>query len=210
MASLGTSSNEMSIDHIEILIIHSNDIEAKPSQYIEENNIEYCQRAQWLGAVFGAKNGLVLITLLMMAVEALNEDITTMLLAGFAGLVVGASGMAIEEYVCAQLDTEVAEMKVHNNKHKEVEEDDEQLNPFQASITSAIGFSVGAAVSVLAAVFIRDYKIRLLVFAVSILAFFVFGGVGTVLGESKTPVRRTCDCDSADWRLDDYGYYFWL
>ena len=64
--------------------------------------------------------------------------------------------------------------------------------------------------SVLAAVFIRDYKIRLLVFAVSILAFFVFGGVGTVLGESKTPVRRTCDCDSADWRLDDYGYYFWL
>lgn len=101
-------------------------------------------------------------------------------------------------------------MKVHNNKHKGVEEDDKQLNPFQASIASAIGFSVGAAVSVLAAVFIRDYKIRLLVFAVSILAFFVFGGVGTVLGESKTPVRRTCDCDSADWRLDDYGYYFWL
>ena len=103
MASLGTSSNEMSIDHIEILIIHSNDIEAKPSQYIEENNIEYCQ-AQWLReAVFGAKNGLVLINLLMVGVEALNEDIIIMLLAGFAGLVVGACSMAIEEFVYTQL-----------------------------------------------------------------------------------------------------------
>ena len=104
MASLGTSSNEMSIDHIEILIIHSNDIEAKPSQYIEENNIDYSQRAQWLReAVFGAKNGLVLINLLMVGVEALNEDIIIMLLAGFAGLVVGACSMAIEEFVYTQL-----------------------------------------------------------------------------------------------------------
>jgi len=101
-------------------------------------------------------------------------------------------------------------MKVHNNKHKGVEEDDKQLNPFQASIASAIGFSIGAVVSMLAAVFVWDYKIRLLVFAVPILALLVFGGVGIVLGKSKTPVRRTYDRDSADWRLDDYGYYFWL
>ncbi|KAG5029122.1 hypothetical protein JHK87_012636 [Glycine soja] len=181
--------------------------EAKRSQDIAENNIDYSQRAQWLReAVFGAKNGLVLINLLMVGVEALNEDIIIMLLAGFAGLVVGACSMAIEEF----LDTEVAQMKVHNNKHKGVEEDDKQLNPFQASIASAIGFSIGAVVSMLAAVFVWDYKIRLLVFAVPILALLVFGGVGIVLGKSKTPVRRTYDRDSADWRLDDYGYYFWL
>ncbi|KAG5040605.1 hypothetical protein JHK82_012724 [Glycine max] len=173
MAFLGTSSNEMPIGHIEILI-HSNDIEAKRSQDIAENNIDYSQRAQWLReAVFGAKNGLVLINLLMVGVEALNEDIIIMLLAGFAGLVVGACSMAIEEFVYTQLV-----------RH--------------------------GVVSMLAAVFVWDYKIRLLVFAVPILALLVFGGVGIVLGKSKTPVRRTYDRDSADWRLDDYGYYFWL
>ncbi|KAH1133990.1 hypothetical protein GYH30_012409 [Glycine max] len=156
MAFLGTSSNEMPIGHIEILI-HSNDIEAKRSQDIAENNIDYSQRAQWLReAVFGAKNGLVLINLLMVGVEALNEDIIIMLLAGFAGLVVGACSMAIEEFVYTQLVRHGA---------------------------SAIGFSIGAVVSMLAAVFVWDYKIRLLVFAVPILALLVFGGVGIVLGK---------------------------
>ncbi|TKY59540.1 Vacuolar iron transporter-like 4 [Spatholobus suberectus] len=211
MASLGTSSNEMPINHIEIPI-HSNDIEAKPSQDTDQNHIEYSQRAQWLqAAVLGAKNGLVSVTLLIMGVEALNEDITTMLLTGFAGLVAGACSVAIDEFlsVDTRLNTEEAQMKVHTNKHKEVEEVDKLLNPFQGSIASTIGFSIGAVVPLLATVFISDYKIRLLVVvAVTILALLVFGGVGVVLGKSKTPVRRTCD--SADWRLDDYGYYFWL
>ncbi|CAJ1935978.1 unnamed protein product [Sphenostylis stenocarpa] len=206
MASLGTSSNEMPINHIEILI-HSNDIEAKPNQEMEENNIENSQREQWLGAaVFGVKTGLALTTLLMMAVEALNEDIIAMLLAGFSGLVAGAWSMQIKAFV--SVDTEVAQMKVHHINHKEVDEDDRLLNPFQASLASALGFSIGVMVPLLAAVFIRDYKIRLLVISVAILALLVFGGIGAVLGKSKTPVRRTSD--SGDWRLDDYGYYIWL
>ncbi|KAK7400273.1 hypothetical protein VNO78_11477 [Psophocarpus tetragonolobus] len=210
--TLGCSSNDMPINHIEILV-HSNDIEAKPSQDTEENNIEYSRRAQWLrAAVLGAKHGLVSVTLVMMGVEALNEDITTMLLAGFAGLVAGACSMPIEESasIDTHRDTEIAQMKVHHNKHKEVEEDDKLLNPFQASIASAFGFSIGAMLPLIAAIFIMDYKIRLLVVvAVAILAMLVFGGAGIVLGKNKTPVERTWD-QSADWRLDDYGYYFWL
>ncbi|KAL2343726.1 hypothetical protein Fmac_005011 [Flemingia macrophylla] len=213
MASLGTSSNEMPISHIEIPI-NSNDIEAKPNQDIEESNIvENSQIAQWLlAAALGAKNGLISVSLVMIGVEALNEDITVMLLAGFAGLVAGACSVPVEEFVSvdSQLDTEVAQMKVHSNKQGEVEEDDKLLNHFQTSIASAIGFFIGAIVPLLSAVFIRDYKIRLVfVVVVSMLTWLVFRGVREVHGKNKTRVR-TNRHQNADWRLDDYGYYFWL
>jgi len=194
----------MPIDHVEILE-HSNDIEANPNQDVEENNTEYSKRAQCLGAaVFGAKTGLFITTLLMMAIEALNEQIIAMLFAGFLGLVAGACSMPIEEFV--SVDTEVAQMKVHDNKHYKVEEHDKLLNPFEASLASVIGFLIGGMVPVLTAVFVRDYK--LLVISVAILALLVFGGIVSVLTKSKTLVRRTGD--SGDWRLDNYGYYFWL
>ncbi|XP_027921524.1 vacuolar iron transporter homolog 2-like [Vigna unguiculata] len=205
MDSLGTSGNEMPINHVEILK-HSNDIEAND---MEENNIKYYEREQCLGAaVFGVKTGLFVTTFLMTAIEAFNENIIAMLLAGFLGLVAGACSMPIEEFV--SVDTEVAQMKVHHNEHNEVEEDDNLLNPFQASLASGIGFSIGGMVSVLTAVFIRDYKLRLLVISVAMLALLVFGGMIAVLRKSKL-VRRSGDSgDSGDWRLDNYGYYFWI
>ncbi|BAT74014.1 hypothetical protein LR48_Vigan01g084800 [Vigna angularis] len=206
MDSLGTSSNERPINHVEILK-HSNDIEANPNQDMEENNIEYPEREHCLGAaVFGAKTGLFVTTLLMIAIEALNENIIVIFLAGFLGIVAGACSMPIEEFV--SVDTEVAQMKVHHKEHNEMEEDDILLNPFQASLASAIGFSIGGMVSVLIATFIRDYKLRLLVISVAMLALLIFGGMIAVLRKSKTLVRR--NGDSGDWRLDNYGYYFWL
>ncbi|XP_014490117.1 vacuolar iron transporter homolog 4-like [Vigna radiata var. radiata] len=206
MDSLGTSSNEMPINHVENLN-HSNDIEANPNQDMEENNIEYSEREHCLGlAVFGAKTGLFITTLLMIAIEALNENIIVMLLAGFLGVVVGACSMPVEGFV--SVDTEVAQMKVHHKEQNEMEEDDKLLNPFQASLASAIGFSIGGMVSVLTAAFIRDYKLRLLVISLAMLALLVFGGMIAVIRKSKTLVRR--NGDSGDWRLYDYGYYFWL
>ncbi|XP_027347630.1 vacuolar iron transporter homolog 1-like [Abrus precatorius] len=207
MASLGISNNEMSFNHIEIPI-HSNDIESELGQVPEEKNIDYSQRAQWLHAsVLRANDGLVSVTSLMMCVGALTEDITTMLLAGFAGLVAGACTMAIGGFISVytQLDIEIAQMKsereINNNKEKEVEEDEKLANPFQANIASAIAFSVGAVVPLLAAAFIRDYKIRLaFVAALASLALLI------ILG--KTLVRSYGQ--SVEWRLDDYGYYFWL
>ena len=195
MDSLGTTSNEMPINHLEILA-HSNDIEANPNQDMEEYNIEYSERAQCLGAaVFGAKTGLFITTLLMMAIEALNENIIAMLLAGFLGLVAGACSMPIEEFVSA--DTKVAQMEVHDNKHYKVVEDDKLLNPFQASLASAIGFSIGGMVPVLADVFIKDYK--LLVISVAILALLVFGRIGSELTKSKRLVRRIGDDGDGGW-----------
>ncbi|XP_061364585.1 vacuolar iron transporter homolog 4-like isoform X1 [Gastrolobium bilobum] len=198
MASLGDRTNEISPNHVEILIHAINGVDPKPSQEIEESNIDYSKRAQWLrAAVLGANDGLVSVASLMMGVGAVKESITAMILAGFAGLIVGAYSMAIGEFVSVytQYDIEMAQIK----REREVniagvgEEDQREKlpNPFHAALASALAFSVGAMIPLLAASFIRDRKIRLAVVAVvASLALFAFGGVGAMLG--KTPVWKSC------------------
>ncbi|KAK7260338.1 hypothetical protein RIF29_26304 [Crotalaria pallida] len=205
MASLGARTNGTSPNHVEIPIHANNVVEPKPSQGVveEESNIDYSQRAQWLrAAVLGANDGLVSVASLMMGVGAVKEDITAMLLAGFAGLVAGACSMAIGEFVSVytQYDIEMAQIKrdreSNNNNNNNIGIDEEAQreklpNPFQAALASALAFSLGALVPLLAALFIRNHKIRLAVVAVAVsLALLVFGGVGAVLG--NTPVRRSC------------------
>lgn len=56
-------------------------------------------------------------------------------------------------------------------------------NPWLACITSAISFSIGAAIPLLSSSFIEDHVIRLIVVLVaSTIALAVFGTVGAVLG----------------------------
>ncbi|KHN39192.1 Vacuolar iron transporter like 4 [Glycine soja] len=134
----------------------------------------------------------------MMGVGAVKKDISAMLLAGFAGLVAGACSMAIGEFVSVytQYDIEMTQIKrereANNNRGVNEETQREKLpNPFQAALASALAFSVGALVPLIAAVFIRNHKIRMGVVAAAVsLALLVFGGVGAVLG--KTPVTRSC------------------
>ncbi|RYR35623.1 hypothetical protein Ahy_A10g050759 isoform A [Arachis hypogaea] len=119
---------------------------------------DYAKRAQWLrAAVLGANDGLLSTASLMMGVGAVKQDVKTMILTGVAGLVAGACSMAIGEFVSvySQYDIE------HKNKLP---------NPYTAAMASAVAFSVGALVPLLAAAFIKDYK--------------VFGGVGAVLGKA--------------------------
>ncbi|XP_057422123.1 vacuolar iron transporter homolog 4-like [Lotus japonicus] len=190
----------MASNHVEIPI-HANVLEPKESEGVEESNnnyIDYSQRAQWLrAAVLGANDGLVSVASLMMGVGAVKEDVSAMLLAGFAGLVAGACSMAIGEFVSVytQYDIEIAQIKrereTNNNNNNEEAEREKLPNPFQAALASALAFTVGALVPLLAAVFIRNHKIRLGVVAVvASLALLVFGVVGAVLG--KTPVKRSC------------------
>ncbi|KAJ7968140.1 Vacuolar iron transporter-like protein [Quillaja saponaria] len=187
----------MSHKHIEISI-PANVAEQKSCPLgLEENNFDYSQRAQWLrAAVLGANDGLVSVTSLMMGVGAVKDDIKAMLIAGFAGLVAGACSMAIGEFVSvyAQLDIEKAQIKRESNNTRVNEQEAENgklPNPFQAAIASALAFSVGAVMPLLAAVFVRQYKVRLaVVAAVASLAFLVFGGIGAKLG--KTPIKKSC------------------
>lgn len=70
------------------------------------------------------------------------------------------------------------------------EEEEKLPNPLQAALASAIAFSVGAVIPLVAAVFIRDHKVRLgVVAAVASLTLLVFGIVGAILG--RTPVGKS-------------------
>ncbi|KAK7400270.1 hypothetical protein VNO78_11474 [Psophocarpus tetragonolobus] len=198
MANLGARTNGISSNQVQIPI-HANGVESKSSEH-EESNVDYSQRAQWLrAAVLGANDGLVSVASLMMGVGAVKKDISAMLVAGFAGLVAGACSMAIGEFVSVytQYDIEMTQIKRerevnNNNRGVDGEAEREKLpNPFQAALASALAFSVGALVPMLAAVFIRSHKIRMGVVAAAVsLALLVFGVVGAVLG--KTPVTRSC------------------
>ncbi|XP_073128314.1 vacuolar iron transporter homolog 1-like [Henckelia pumila] len=168
---------------------------------LEENKeFDYSKRSQWLrAAVLGANDGLVSTASLMMGVGAVKQDIKAMILTGFAGLVAGACSMAIGEFVSvySQLDIELAQMKRDRKRAapgvaQELDgESNESLpNPMQAAAASALAFSVGAMVPLLAASFIKGYWVRIgvMVAAVSV-ALAVFGWLGAVLG--RAPVVRS-------------------
>ncbi|CAN1175809.1 Vacuolar iron transporter homolog 4 [Linum perenne] len=151
----------------------------------EDHQFDYAKRAQWLrAAVLGANDGLVSTASLMMGVGAVRQDIKAMILTGFAGLVAGACSMAIGEFVSvySQYDIEVAQMKRDTKKK---EEEDRLPSPVQAAAASGLAFSVGAMVPLLAASFIRNYKVRLgvMIGAVTV-ALVVFGWIGAVLGNA--------------------------
>ncbi|XP_024008590.1 vacuolar iron transporter homolog 1 [Eutrema salsugineum] len=157
----------------------------------QEKVFDYSKRAQWLrAAVLGANDGLVSTASLMMGVGAVKQDVKTMILSGFAGLVAGACSMAIGEFVSvySQYDIEVAQMK-RESGGEDIEK--EKLpSPMQAAAASALAFSLGAIVPLLAAAFVKDYNVRLGVIVAAVtLALVMFGWLGAVLG--KAPVVKS-------------------
>ncbi|KAD3067340.1 hypothetical protein R6Q59_018587 [Mikania micrantha] len=171
--------------------------QSNPKQcQLTSEDFDYSQRGQWLrAAVLGANDGLVSVASLMMGVGAVKQDAKAMILAGFAGLVAGACSMAIGEFVSvySQLDIEVAQMERESRMlGNQQEKETEQLpNPTQAALASALAFSLGAIVPLLAASFIGDHKVRLgVVVAAVSLALAIFGWIGSVLGGS--PVVKSC------------------
>ncbi|KAI3810327.1 hypothetical protein L1987_19939 [Smallanthus sonchifolius] len=168
----------------------------KQCQLSPEDEFDYSQRGQWLrAAVLGANDGLVSVASLMMGVGAVKQDAKAMILTGFAGLVAGACSMAIGEFVSvySQLDIEVGQMRRENRTvgNQEEKEREQLPNPMQAALASALAFSLGAIVPLLAASFIGDHKVRMgVVVAAVSLALVIFGWIGSALG--GTPVVKSC------------------
>ncbi|KAL6511955.1 hypothetical protein OROGR_021552 [Orobanche gracilis] len=167
----------------------------------QRDEFDYSRRSQWLrAAVLGANDGLVSTASLMMGIGAVRHAMKAMVLTGFAGLVAGACSMAIGEFVSvySQLDIECGQMRRERIRAGMGEisgvgddEDKEGLpNPLQAAAASALAFSVGAMVPLLAASFISEYRMRIgaVVAAVSV-ALVVFGWFGAALG--GVPVVRS-------------------
>jgi VIT1/CCC1 family predicted Fe2+/Mn2+ transporter len=159
----------------------------------DEDGDDLSQRANWLrAAVLGANDGLVSTASLMLGVGAVKADARAMVISGFAGLLAGACSMAIGEFVsvCSQRDVELAQLH-RDGKRGGGGEEKALPSPFQAAAASALAFSVGALVPLLAAGFIRDYRLRVgVVIALATAALAAFGCVGAVLG--RAPVARSC------------------
>ncbi|KAF3435005.1 hypothetical protein FNV43_RR22092 [Rhamnella rubrinervis] len=109
---------------------------------------------QWLrAAVLGANDGLVSVSSVIMGVgEKRNQS----------------------DVACRQRKT--------GEKEEDGEKVDKLPNPLQAAMASAFAFSVGGLVPLMAAEFIREYKVRIaVVVMVASLALVVCGGVGLSL-----------------------------
>ncbi|CAK9313493.1 unnamed protein product [Citrullus colocynthis] len=186
-------------------------LEQQSNLEIQTKEFDYSKRAQWLrAAVLGANDGLVSTASLMMGVGAVKQDIKAMILTGFAGLVAGACSMAIGEFVSvySQLDIEMAQIKREKLQSSNIEggvqgqesKDEEKLpNPLQAAAASALAFSLGAMVPLLAASFIREYKVRLAVVVAAVtLALVMFGWLGAVLGKAS-PIKSAARVLVGGW-----------
>ncbi|XP_065030009.1 vacuolar iron transporter homolog 2-like [Musa acuminata AAA Group] len=165
---------------------------------MQADPVDYMARAQWLRAVvLGANDGLVSVASLMVGVGAVGQSAKAMLVSGLAGLVAGACSMAIGEFVSvyAQYDIEVAERERRRRDCgsekegvKEEEEEGSLPNPLMAAAASALAFSLGAVLPLLAGAFIRSGEVRVgVVCAVSSLGLAGFGAAGAVLGGANVP-----------------------
>ncbi|KAG8066807.1 hypothetical protein GUJ93_ZPchr0004g39354 [Zizania palustris] len=157
----------------------------------DETSLELAQRANWLrAAVLGANDGLVSTASLMLGVGAVKAEARAMVVSGFAGLLAGACSMAIGEFVsvCSQRDVELAQLERDGKRGGEEEKG--LPSPAQAAAASAMAFSLGAVLPLLAAGFIVNYRLRVaVVVAVATAALAAFGCVGAVLG--RAPVLRS-------------------
>ncbi|KAF0895564.1 hypothetical protein E2562_013879 [Oryza meyeriana var. granulata] len=152
----------------------------------DESTFDLAQRANWLrAAVLGANDGLVSTASLMLGVGAVKAEARAMVISGFAGLLAGACSMAIGEFVsvCSQRDVELAQLERDGKRGGEEEKG--LPSPVQAAAASAMAFSVGAIVPLLAAGFIVNYRLRIaVVVAVASVALAAFGCIGAVLGRA--------------------------
>ncbi|THU55129.1 hypothetical protein C4D60_Mb11t03320 [Musa balbisiana] len=163
---------------------------------MQADPVDYMARAQWLRAVvLGANDGLVSVASLMVGVGAVGQSAKAMLVSGLAGLVAGACSMAIGEFVSvyAQYDIEVAERERRRRdggiEEEGIKEEEGRLpNPLLAAAASALAFSLGAVLPLLAGGFIRAWGVRVgVVCAVSSLGLAGFGAAGAVLGGANVP-----------------------
>jgi VIT1/CCC1 family predicted Fe2+/Mn2+ transporter len=132
-------------------------------------------RLNWLRAgVLGANDGIVSTAGLVVGVAAATRATSTIFTAGLAGLVAGAVSMALGEYVSvsAQRDSE----------RRLGIDSDELSNPWQAGLSSAIAFTLGAVLP-LVAILLPPVAFRVPVaFLAVLIALALTGTISAALG----------------------------
>jgi vacuolar iron transporter family protein len=148
------------------------------------------KRIRWLrAAVLGANDGILSTASLIIGVAAAAATQNDVLIAGVAGLVAGAMSMAAGEYVSvsSQSDTERADLarerqELSENPEFELDElgisESTTARPVQAALTSALSFSVGAAMPLLMVVVSPAAALVPIVAAASLGFLALLGAIG--------------------------------
>ncbi|CAK9254025.1 unnamed protein product [Sphagnum jensenii] len=169
--------------------VERSELDVVPPPLLPCDHKHYSHRSPWLRAmVLGANDGLISVASLMLGVGAVNNDVKSMVVSGLAGLVAGACSMAIGEFVSvfSQRDSELADVEKERQAHARDElgiDMDDLSNPMQAAVASAVAFSLGAAIPLLAGSFIVTTKYRIIsIVLTSTMALTGFGAIGAKLG----------------------------
>lgn len=174
-----------------------------------DDTIDYMQRAQWLRAsVLGANDGLISVASLMIGIGAASSTAKAMLVSGLAGLVAGTCSMAIGELVSVYAQYDIEKTVIEQGNMNDSDENKEPLaNPWLAAGASALAFSIGGLLPLLAGAFIKSWGVRLgVVGTMSSLGLVAFGAIGAVLGGTK-PYRSALRVLIGGWlaMLITYG-----
>jgi VIT1/CCC1 family predicted Fe2+/Mn2+ transporter len=141
---------------------------------------QLAHRLNWLrAAVLGANDGIVSIAGLVVGVAAATNSISTIFTAGLAGLVAGGVSMALGEYVSVSAQRDTERLIVSKERHLGIHE---TSNPWQAALSSAISFTLGAVLP-LVAILLPPAALRVpVVFIAVVLALALTGTISAALG----------------------------
>ena len=198
---------------------------------IKHSEVHRTDRIGWLrAAVLGANDGIVSTASLVLGVATAGADARSIMIAGVAGLVAGASSMAAGEYVSvsSQSDTEKADLDRERHElatdpqfeHAEMaaiyvargvapevaamvatqlmahdalgtharEElgisDTLTARPLQAALTSAVTFSVGAALPLLVVLLVPAHALAWAVAGSALVFLALLGSLAAVTGDA--------------------------
>ncbi len=136
-------------------------------------------RLNWLRAAgLGANDGIASTAGLVVGVAAATNSISTIFT---AGLVAGAVSMALGEYVSVSAQRDTERVILAKERHLGVEPD-ETSSPWQAALSSAISFTLGAALP-LVAILAPPVALRVpVVFIAVVVALALTGTISAALG----------------------------
>lgn len=144
-------------------------------------------RLNWLRAgVLGANDGIVSVAAIVVGVAGATTHNAIILTAGLAGLVGGAISMALGEYVSVSSQRDAQRALIAKNEGNI--DADEVVSPWHAAFASAIAFTTGGVVP-LVAILLLPSPVRIpLTFVIVLVALAATGAAGARIGGS--PVLR--------------------
>lgn len=142
-------------------------------------------KLNWLRAgVLGANDGIVSVAALVVGVAAATTDVNVLLISGVAAVVAGAVSMALGEYVSVSTQRDTEEAMVAAG-HLAPMEAHELVNPWHAAWASALAFTSGAVLPMIAVLLPpAEWRIPLTVVAV-LIALTATGAISAHMGGAK-------------------------